>query len=222
MPFVMNLNAGLVLVGLFAVAVTLYGVLWNRLKKAKWLHIAAGFVCVLILAFMSFLSLYGNNNNVSYDEEVVIILGAGVRGEQVTRNLAGRLDQAVEYHAQNPDAVFIVSGGQGPEEDVTEALAMERYLVERGIPAAQIIREENSTSTFENFSFSKEIIEQEFSDGCSVAFITSSFHVYRAERIAHMAGIPVSHMGAGIDWYTVPVNYSREMLAVLQQWLFRS
>jgi len=96
---------------------------------------------------------------------------------------------------------------------------MERYLLERGIPAAQIIREENSTSTFENFSFSQKILEQEFPEGYTVAFITNGFHVYRAERIATLAGIPARHMGASIDWYTVPVTYSREILAVIQQWL---
>ncbi|MCL2529715.1 MAG: YdcF family protein [Coriobacteriia bacterium] len=220
MALVMNFNAGFVIVGLFALAVLLYGVLWERLKKAKWLHAAALALCVIIVGFMGFLSFYGSNNNVTYDEDVVIVLGAGIRGEQVTPILAYRLDRAVEYHAQNPDALIIVSGGQGPQEDITEALAMERYLIERGIPAAQIIKEEESTSTFENFAFSRVILEEEFAEGYSAAFITNNFHVYRAERIAAAAGISASHMGAHIKWYGVPITYSREILAVIQLWLF--
>ena len=220
MALVSNLTSGLILLGILSAAFITYGLLWDRLKKARWLHVLVALLCLVLMVFSGFLFLYGSKDNVQYDEDVVIILGAGVRGEEVSRMLAKRLDKAVEYYAKNPDAIFIVSGGQGPQENISEALAMERYLIEHGIPAAQIIREERSTSTFENFSFSREILERKFPNGYTVAFITNDFHVYRAERIAQYAGITARHVGASIEWYSVPVTYLREMAAVIQLWFF--
>jgi len=126
----------------------------------------------------------------------------------------------VDYHMKNPDAVFVVSGGQGPQEAISEALAMERYLVEKGVPESQILREENSTTTYENFSFSGDLLKRKFPEGFSTAFVTNNFHVYRAEKTAEYAGIPARHMGAGVSWYSIPVNYMREMMAVLSLWVF--
>jgi uncharacterized SAM-binding protein YcdF (DUF218 family) len=67
--------------------------------------------------------------------------------------------------------VLIVSGGQGRQENIAEALAMGRYLTEKGVPAEQIFKEEKSTSTYENFLFSKDILEQKFPQGYSAVFI---------------------------------------------------
>jgi len=220
MALVSNFTSGLIFLGILSAAFIIYGLLWDRLRKARWLHILAAVLCLVLIVFSGFLFLYGSKDNVQYDEDVVIILGAGVRGEEVSRMLAKRLDKAVEYYAKNPDVIFVVSGGQGPQEDISEALAMERYLIEFGIPAGQIIREERSTSTFENFSFSREILEKTFPNDYSVAFITNDFHVYRAERIAQYVGINARHMGASIEWYSVPVTYLREMAAVIQLWFF--
>jgi uncharacterized SAM-binding protein YcdF (DUF218 family) len=221
MALVSNFNVGLVFLGILSVIFLVYGLLWNKVKKAKWLHILAAFACLVLIAFSTFLFLYGNNDTVEYDEDVVIILGASVHGEEVSGMLAKRLDKAIDYYAENPNVLFIVSGGRGPQEAITEALAMERYLIEHGIPAAQIIREEYSTSTYENFSFSGDLLEKEFPQGCLVAFITNDFHVYRAEHIAQYAGISAHrHMGATSEWYAVPATYLREMAAVLQFWFF--
>ena len=220
MAVLMNYNAGLAALGLVSLAFIIYGVLWDKLKKAKWLHITVIALCLILIIFSSFLALYGNSNNVSYDEDAIIVLGTGIRGEEVTRTLGYRLDKAVEYHQKNPTAFIVVSGGQGAQEDITEALAMERYLIERGVPAEKIIKEEKSTSTYENFSFSIALLKKRLPDGFSVAFITNDFHVYRAEGTAQCIGFSVRHIGAPIDWYTAPVVYIREMAAVLKFWIF--
>ena len=85
-----------------------------------------------------------NISNVQYDEDAIIVLGAGIRGEQVTRILANRLNTAIEYHKKNPSAKIIVTGdqGQGRREFIPESLAMKRYLIAIGIPE-EIIFEEN-------------------------------------------------------------------------------
>lgn len=168
------------------------------------------------IIFTSFLAIYGSIDNATYDEDAVIVLGAGIDGEKVSGNLAKRLDMAAAYYEKNPKAVIIVCGGQGPQEDITEALAMERYLVGKGVPKDSILKEEKSTSTYENFSYGKTILEDHFTQEFSSVLITNDFHVFRAAKIAEDAGITSNRLGAQTKWYTVPANYLREMLAVLK------
>ena len=219
MAFVTNLNTGVMALGIFSIVIVVYGAKLSKAKK--WVHVAVIAFCSIIVVFSAFLASYGSNDNVRFDEDAVIVLGAGIRGEAPSPALAHRLDRAVEYHHRNPDAVFVVSGGQGFQEAITEALAMERYLIENGVPAGQIFKEEKSTSTIENFSFSDDILRREFPQGYSAAFITNGFHVYRADRIARDAGVEATHFGAVTTWYAVPVNYAREMIATTFYWVFR-
>lgn len=46
-------------------------------------------------------------------------------GDKVTPLLAARIEKGVELLRYNPNAVLIMSGGQGPGEDIPESQAME-------------------------------------------------------------------------------------------------
>lgn len=197
----------------------LYGAFFERLVKVKWLTYSLVTLCVCALALIVFLGVYGGIDNATYSEDAVIVLGAGIKGEYVTELLAFRLQKAIEFSRRNPDAVIIVSGGQGPDEAISEALAMERYLVRRGVPPEMIIREEASTSTFENLMFSKEILDSQFEDSYRVTVITNDFHIFRAVGIAGKLGLTATHLHAQTNWYSIPVNYSRECLALIKFWI---
>jgi len=216
---VANFQAGLIVLFVVSIALIVYGAIWYKKRIPKLIHAAVIVICVAVISLSGFLAIYGNNDNVTYDEDVVIVLGAGIRGEQVTKTLAHRLNRAIEYYAANPNAIIVVSGGQGPQESISEALAMERYLTARGIPADKIIKEDQSRSTQENFLFSDALLKKKFPSGYSAVLITNDFHVYRAEKTAEYAGVSAHHLGATTDWYTVPVNYFREMAAVLKLWV---
>jgi len=214
-----NLDIGLLALSAFAVALIVYGILWYREKVATGVHAAVITIGACMLLFIGFLAMHGSRDTAAYDEDAVIVLGAAVHGEQVSLSLASRLDRAIEYHAHNPHAIIVVSGGQGSQESISEALAMERYLIERGVPADRILKEDASTSTLENFLFSDARLQQEFPSGYTAVVITNDFHVYRAVSIAESAGITARHLGAPTNWYTIPYNYLREMMAVVHMWL---
>ena len=186
--FIFNYNAGLALFTSSSLVWLLFGVFFNRLICYKWLIYGVFSAFVIILSFMAFVFIYGKSDNVTYKEDAVIVLGAGLKGDMVTATLARRLDKAIEYHERNNDSVIIVSGSQGFQETTTEAKAMERYLLNRGIPGEKIIKEENATSTYENLSYSKEILDDLFEDKYKVVVITNDFHVFRANMLAHRLG----------------------------------
>ena len=215
---VANPTIAFTLQAILSVCLMGYAVFFNKISKK--IHIALIVLAAIPLIFASFLGIYGNVGSVDHTEDVVIVLGAGIQGERVTRPLAHRLDTAIDYWNENPDAIIVVTGGLGNRATITEAEAMARYLIARGVPESHILREELSTSTYENLVFAKEILEEAFPDGFGAVLITNDFHIYRAVRTARQVGLDVNRLGAYTDWYTWPVNYLREMLAVVSLWFF--
>lgn len=215
-----NLNIGMIPVAGLSAVLLCYGVFFDKLPFKKIISAVLAFGIVVILSFGSFLAVYGGRDTADYTEQTVIVLGCGIRGERVSVGLAKRLNKAAEYHEKNPDATIIVSGGQGPQENISEALAMKRYLVEKGIPEEKIIMEDRSTSTITNFRYSREIMEKEEMSLDSVVLVTNAYHVYRAASYAKDEGFEdIAHLGTDIIWYTIPMNYMREMLAVVKMWV---
>ena len=209
-----NFNVGVMLQ--FAVAAVLLGFgLWRRLAQIRWLTVPA---IVLVAGFglvSGFLAGYGLNDTASGDEDAVVVLGAAVFGRQVSPSLAQRLDVAIDYHRSNPTALIVVTGGQGPQEDVTEAAASREYLLARGVPEAAIVVEDRSTSTEENFSFAKVLLDERLDGDYRVAFVTNEYHVWRASRLAAATGLDARHLHSTTRWYVWPSSYLRESAAVL-------
>lgn len=216
-----NLNFGTVLVAVIGIIILCVGIFYQKIKELtskgffKFCKYLIVFGLCAELLFVSFLAIYGVNDNADYTEEAVIVLGAGIRGDKVTLPLKMRLDKAIEYHRKNPDALIVVTGGQGFQETVTEAYAMEKYLIENGVDKNIIVKEEKATSTAENMEFSKEILSDYFDDEYSVVVITNNFHIFRGVAIAKSAGFDeVLHMHAGLQWYNIIPCYLRESAAV--------
>ena len=216
-----NINLGMVPVLGLGVVLSGYGLIYDKLPFKKIFSALLALGLVAILSFGGFLAIYGGQDTADYTEQTVIVLGCGLRGERVSVGLAKRLNKAAEYHQNNPEAMIIVSGGQGPQEDISEALAMKRYLVDKGIAEDNIIMEDKSTSTITNFRYSREIMEARGMDLSSVVFVTNAYHVYRGASYAKDEGfVDIAHLGTDIIWYTIPMNYMREMMAVVKMWVF--
>ena len=213
-----NFNVGIVMTFLLG-AVFLFGGIflsWIVRRVPKWLWITCLCGIMAVVLFASALLTIGRFDDTSYDEDAIIVLGAGIHGERVSLTLRNRLEAAIAYHKKNPDALIVVSGGQGPQEDITEALAMERYLIERGIPKEMIIKEEQSTSTAENFAFSKGLLDKRLGEEYSVAYVTNDFHIFRAGMIARNAGLEnITHVNSRTVWYLVVPCCLRECVAIL-------
>lgn len=168
-----------------------------------------------IIGLSGFLFLFGSIDNVTYNEDAVIVLGCAVIDGQPSLSLANRLDAAIEYVDKNEDAIIIVSGGKGFQESVSEAEAMEKYLVERGIKPERILVEDMASSTYENMVFSKELLSERFDDKYTVAVITNDYHIFRAVNIAKSVGLDVNHYNAPTEWYNLIPSYLREAAAVV-------
>jgi len=151
--------------------------------------------------------------NVDY----AVVLGAGLIGDQVSNRLKLRLDAAVEV-LLDTDTMIIVSGGQGPDEKISEAEAMYRYLVKEGINKDRIVLEDQSTSTQENIRLSNELINI---DNANVMIITSDYHMYRSKMLGNRIGWEVSGQSAVNPIKTRYRRMFREIFALLKDIVVR-
>jgi len=209
---IMYLLAGAVLI--------IYDILFDKVRKI--VHIAMGILYALPILMVAFLGIYGSHHTTDFTEDVVFVLGAGLRDDRILPNLEARLNQALYYFEQNPAAKFIVCGGYGADQTISEARAMADFLVAGGIPYEQIILEDASTNTYENFAFALSLLNNYFPDGFTSVIITNNFHIYRSGYIARHLEIRPNHFGAPTPIRSMGGSYAREILAVINTWLFQT
>jgi uncharacterized SAM-binding protein YcdF (DUF218 family) len=173
-------------------------------------------LCVFI--FIEGTLIYYSNRKAEDNVDYLIVLGAQVRGTTISKSLKKRLDTALEYLKDNPGTRVIVSGGQGPGEDISEAEAMESYLLTNGVEENRIIKEDKSTNTNENILFSKKLIP---SDNASIAIVTNGFHIFRSLSIAKKQGLSrVGGLAAPSDPLLLLNYYIREAAGILKDFAF--
>jgi uncharacterized SAM-binding protein YcdF (DUF218 family) len=153
--------------------------------------------------------------------DYLIILGAGLREEIPSTALYQRLYASLEYIEMNPFVKIVVSGGRGPGESITEAEAMERFLIKHGVAEKQIIKEEKSTNTLENMKFTTVILEEiEKSKNIEVTIVTNNFHMFRAKFLARRQGLKAYGYPSPLHPMLVPTLFVREYLAVINSFIF--
>ena len=156
------------------------------------------------------------------DKDYVLILGCSIdkRGGLLPL-LKGRVNRAIRFAWEQEIATgkplkYIPSGGQGPGEVMSEGSAMELYLLTRGAEPYEVLPEKKSESTYENFCFSKELIEKERpGEKIKVAFATTNYHILRSGILARRAGLDAEGVAGDTKWYFWPNGFVREFFGIL-------
>lgn len=197
------------------------------LKKGFWaahfpLWLRRAFTALVCLGFALFILVQGfiisgfsqkGPDGLDY----LVVLGAQIKSSGPSKALQYRLDEAIRYLDANPGTKVIVSGGQGPDEHISEAQGMYDYLVENGIEPDRILLEDQSKNTFQNLTFSAEYLD--LSDD-SVGVVSNNFHIFRATRIAQKAGYQnVYGIAAKGEPFLQCNNMMREFFGVVKDFL---
>lgn len=148
--------------------------------------------------------------------DYMIVLGAKVMGTVPSLSLQYRIDTAARYLKEHEKTIVIVSGGQGVDEDISEAEVMRKGLVDTGIDEGRIIIEDQSTSTYENIIFSKKLIPSDLKTGL---LVTNDYHLYRASMVARQEGLEVTGLPAKTPVISLVKSYVREYLAITKYYL---
>ncbi len=195
----------------------------KRLAK-RLLTVVLTLILIGVLAFFILLGivLAGSHDEVSGEPSVMIVLGCQVRSDGPSILLQDRIDEAAAYLLDHPEVTVVASGGQGPDEPMSEAQAIRDALVAQGVEAERILLEEASHNTVQNLRYSKALLEEEHidtSDG--VIVVSNGFHLARVRMLAARCGFgqvstlaaPESHLPSRLAMYI------REPLALVKSFL---
>ena len=143
------------------------------------------------------------------DFDYLLVLGAKVRGDGVpSLSLFNRIDEAYKFLTENPDTIAVLSGGQGPDEPMTEAQCMYDHLVDRGIDPARLWMEDRATSTWENLKFTLDLIEEKTGTRPGkLGVVSSEYHLFRASLFARENGVEFVGIPAATTRLSLKINY---------------
>lgn len=195
-------------------------------RYQRWIRVLLVLVAAGVLCFAALFGavIYGSYDHIQGEPQVMVILGCQVKNDGPSQLLRDRLDEALTYLDDHPDLTVVVSGGQGPDEPSTEAQAMADYLMEEGVEADQILLEDQSHNTVQNFRYTAQLLEEQGYDleNTQVLVVSNGFHLTRARMLAERTGFeevstlaaPSSHLPSRLKMYI------REPLALAKSFLF--
>lgn len=183
------------------------------ISLADFLLFYGTFLYLSYIIYAFFLNLFP----VKKEPQTIIILGAGLFGDKVPPLLAQRLNKGLAiYEKFNRKPIIIVSGGQGDDELISEAEAMARYLIDKGVPADSILLENKSRTTFENLTFSKQLMRAQGLEQDRVLLVTNSFHALRAGIYMKQVGLKGRSIGSRTAFYFLPSAWIRETAGLIR------
>lgn len=210
------LNFGNIAGMLFGIAYIVIGLLMNRTDSSNQKYIFIIALCVLLLTIFKLREIYAAGKTKISAQKVIIVLGCRVRGDEPSLSLIKRVDAAYKFLLFNPESVAILSGGQGKDENISEAQCMQQLLYARGISKNRLILENRSTSTDENIRFSLQIIETLDLDR-NIAIATSEYHQKRAANICKKYGLNSTPVSSKTKWTLLPTFLLRELFAEIKE-----
>lgn len=148
--------------------------------------------------------------------DYMVVLGAKVRDDGPSVSLMDRIYATKAYMDSHPDAIAVVSGGQGADEPMTEALCMYEELVELGVDPQRIWIEDQATSTWENLNFSLNLIEERTGKRPEkIGILSSEYHLFRASLFADACGVESVGIPAATSRLPQKINhFMREVAGV--------
>jgi uncharacterized SAM-binding protein YcdF (DUF218 family) len=145
--------------------------------------IAIGFITFIVSESLVIAASGGQNYE---DADYIIVLGAKVDPWGPSRALDDRLRAAYDYLETYPDSKAVVTGGQGPDEVMSEGDCMADWLIEKGIDPERVIRETEADDTRENLRFSCSLIEKDCGQDWRtqrIVIVSSEYHLCRARYV---------------------------------------
>ena len=163
----------------------------EKLKKQGKRGIALLWVALTVLLLLTgalafSIVRYGERDG-TREADCILVLGAGTWEGEVSPVFMERLRHAAELYRAGYAGKIILTGGLDPRNTIPDAEAARRWMVSEGIPEEDLLLEEKSRYTHENFLFAKEIMERE---GLSTALVVSDpLHMKRAMLCAGDFGV---------------------------------
>ena len=123
------------------------------------LNVITAIILIFTLVFVQVLLQFGGTSP-QFPIDCAVVFGAAVgKGSTPGPGITRRTKAAAELYNEKYIKTLILSGGKGSAWQESEASVMRKVAMINGVDPKDILLEENSTSTWENLEFSKQLID---------------------------------------------------------------
>jgi len=134
--------------------------------------------------------MYSSVTDLTWKADAVIILGASVKGNKLSQIVQDRTETAIQiYQEWKADKILISGDGDDEQNFYNEVTSINRYLINRSIPPADIFVDFAWYDTYDSLWRAKEIYGVD-----SLIISTQRFHLPRAIMIAR-------HLDIDARWF---------------------
>ncbi len=126
-------------------------------------------------------------NDEARPAQAIVVFGTAQYNGRPSPVLAARLDHAVDLYRRKLAPVIVVTGGSQPGDRVTEATASADYLLRRGIPDEDVLREVSGTSSWQSLAAAAAFLQERDID--EVLLVSDPFHSFRIRVMASELGL---------------------------------
>lgn len=119
--------------------------------------------------------------------QAIVVFGTAQYNGKPSPVLAARLDHAVELYRRKLAPVIVVTGGNQPGDRFTEASASADYLLKRGVPDADVLREVSGTSSWQSLAAAANFLDER--GIMEVLLVSDPFHSLRIRAMASELGL---------------------------------
>jgi uncharacterized SAM-binding protein YcdF (DUF218 family) len=119
--------------------------------------------------------------------QAIVVFGTAQYNGVPSPVLAARLDHAIELYLRELAPVIVVTGGNQPGDEFTEATASANYLIQRGVPDEDVLREVSGTSSWQSLAAAANFLDdREINE---VLLVSDPFHSLRIRAMASELGL---------------------------------
>ncbi len=142
---------------------------------------------VLYLAVTFFQVWRAARNDQARPAEAIVVFGTAQYNGVPSPVLAARLDHAIKLYREGMAPVIVVTGGNQPGDAFTEATASANYLIQRGVPDEDVLREVSGTSSWQSLAAAANFLDER--DISDVLLVSDPFHSLRIRAMASELGL---------------------------------
>ncbi len=153
------------------------------------LKVAAGLlVAVVLYLAVTFAQVWrAARTDQARPAEAIVVFGTAQYNGVPSPVLAARLDHAIELYRRDLAPVIVVTGGNQPGDQFTEATASANYLIQRGVPDDDVLREVSGTSSWQSLAAAANFLDERAID--DVLLVSDPFHSLRIRAMASELGL---------------------------------
>ena len=153
------------------------------------LKVAAGLLAALVLYLgVTFFQVWrAARDDQARPAEAIVVFGTAQYNGVPSPVLAARLDHAIKLYERDLAPVIVVTGGNQPGDKFTEATASANYLIQRGVPDEDVLREVSGTTSWQSLAAAANFLDDRSIR--DVLLVSDPFHSLRIRAMASELGL---------------------------------